>query len=273
MCSSDLEAWTATNSRSSSSAERPAIVWSGEGGSVALGHVHLSEKIVELMRAGRIDELIEEHFDRESSRVSPKIFRPELAQKIVASVSDDIKDELSNFRCQDPARAFYFHLLLNDQHRKLVGHFENIDLHRLEFQLPFFDSSFLELIVSIPLDICLMHRLYVKWLSLFPKAVTEVPWQVYPGHEPCPVPVPDGLDYQWAANYQSAEHKARKRRVMKQAGEILRTGEFPGEVLNKNNLRLAALVHATGLRDYQYLIGPAHTYHTYWQKCGGKWVF
>jgi hypothetical protein len=102
--------------------------------------------------------------------------------------------------------------------------------------------------------------------------VTSVPWQVYPGHQSCPVPVPDGLDYQWADKYQSAEHAARKRRVMKQASELLRSAEFPREILNKNNLRLASWLHATGLRDYQYLIGPAHTYNTYWQKCGGKYV-
>ncbi len=266
------EAWSALNSRNDSPAERPAIVWSGEGGSVALGHVHLTEEIVGLMRAGRIDEVIDEHLRRESAHVSPKIFRTELSEKVVRSIKEGIKEELSNFNCHDPARNFYLHLLLNDQHRKLVGHFENIDLHRLEFQLPFFDSSFLALIASIPLDLCLRHKFYVKWLSLFPPAVTAVPWQVYPGHQSCPVPVSDGLDYQWAAKYQSAEHSARKRRVIRQASELLNAADFPKELLNRRNLRLASLIHATGLRDYQYLIGPAWTYHSYWQKCGGRYV-
>ncbi len=259
-------------SRGLSPAERPAIVWSGEGGSVALGHVHLTEKIVGLMRAKRIDEVIDEHLRRESANVSPRIFRTELSADLIGSLNEGIKEELSNFNCNDPARNFYFHLLLNDQHRKLAGHFENIDLHRLEFQLPFFDSSFLALIASIPIDLCLRHKLYVKWLSHFPPAVIAIPWQVYPGHQPCPVPVPDGFDYQWADKYQSAEHSAQKRRVMKQASEMLSAADFPKEILNRANLRLARLVHATGLRNYQYMIGPAHTYHVYWQKCGGKYV-
>ncbi len=266
------DVWSASNARSSSPAERPSIVWSGEGGSVALGHVHIAEKIVELMRSDKIDEVIDEHLSRESAQVSPRIFQTTVSGHLIGSVNEEIKKELRNFNCNDPARNFYLHLLLNDQHRKLTGHFESIDLHRLEFQLPFFDSSFLELIVSMPIEMCLRHKLYVKWLSLFSLAVTAIPWQVYPGHQPCPVPVPDGLDYQWAANYQTAEHAARKRRVMQQASELLGSKSFPSEILNKNNLRLASWVHATGLRDYQYLIGPAHTYHTYWQKCGGKFV-
>lgn len=266
------DVWRATNSNSSSPAERPAIVWSGEGGSVALGHVHLTEKIVDLMRKGRIDEAINEYLTRESAQVSRRLFRGEIAEQLSRSINNDIREELEYFNCHDPARNFYLYLLLNDQHRKLANHFENIDRHRLEFQLPFFDSSFVALIASIPIDICLGHKLYIKWLSLFQPAVTKVPWQAYPGHEPCSVPVPDGLDYQWANKYQSSEHAARKRRVMDLASELLRSTDFPKEILSKRNLRFASLMHASRLRDYQYLIGPAHTYLHYYEKCGGRYV-
>jgi len=124
----------------------------------------------------------------------------------------------------------------------------------------------------MPVDICLRHRLYVKWLSHFPPAVTSVPWQIYPGHEPCPVPVPAGLDYQWSDDYQIAERAARKRQVTEQAKELFREPYFPEEVLNRRDLRLAAVVHSTGLRDYGYLIGPARTYHLYSQKYEGRYV-
>jgi asparagine synthase (glutamine-hydrolysing) len=252
--------------------EHPNIVWSGEGGSVALGHVHLSETMVAAMRAGRIDETIDEYLERESAQVSPKLFNAKVSQSLSQAGKKGIVEELNNLHCKDAARNFYLHLLVNDQHRKLANHFENIDLHRLEFQLPFFDSSFLEFIFSIPIENCLKHQLCVKWLSLFSPAVTSVPWQVYPGHEPCPVSVPEGLSYQWSNKYQSAEHAARKRLVMGKASELLHSSDFPKAILNKRNLRVAAMIHATGLRDYQYLIGPAHAYHSYWQKCSGKYV-
>ncbi len=250
-------------------AERPNIVWSGEGGSVALGHVHLTEEMAEMLRRGETDSAIEEHLRREFAQVSPKLFRPDIATKMSTIIHQGIREELARFGCKDAARSFYLHLLLNDQHRKLGKHFENIDLHRLEFHMPFFDSSFIAAILSVPLDICLRHRLYVKLLALFPPYVTSVPWQVYPGHEPCPVPVPEGLSYQWANSYQTAESVARKRIVMEQAATLFGKGAFPDAILNKRNLRLARWAHATGLRDYGYLIGPASVFFEYWNICGG----
>jgi len=262
------DVWAAKQERGAKT-ERPNIVWSGEGGSVALGHVHLTEEMADMLRQGNVDAAIEEHLRREFAQVSPKLFRPNIAAKMSTIIHQGIREELTKFACKDAARSFYLHLLVNDQHRKLGKHFENIDLHRLEFQLPFFDSSFIAAILSVPLDICLRHRLYVKLLALFPAYVTSVPWQVYPGHEPCPVPVPDGLSYQWADSYQTAERAARKRIVMEQAATLFGKGAFPDAILNKRNLRLARWVHATGLRDYGYLIGPASVFFEYWNTCGG----
>jgi asparagine synthase (glutamine-hydrolysing) len=76
------EVWAAVNKETASPAERPNIVWSGEGGSVALGHVHLTEKMVELMRVGEIDAVIDEYLARESARVSPRLFSKEIAAKM-----------------------------------------------------------------------------------------------------------------------------------------------------------------------------------------------
>jgi hypothetical protein len=252
-------------------AERPNIVWSGEGGSVALGHVHMSEQIVAWMRAGKIDAAIDEYLRREFAQVSPRIFKNGFGPRLSRITNEGIRKEIARFKCTDAARNFYFFLLLNDQHRKLAKHFENIDIHRLEFQLPFFDSAFLERIASIPIDACLRHKLYVQWLSFFPKAVSSVPWQTYPGHEPCPIAMPDGLDYQWSKQYQTAERAARRKLVLAQAKELFNGGRFPAKLLDRRSLRLAAWAHDTGLRDYAYLIGPAHTFYSYAEKCEGRY--
>jgi len=161
----------------------------------------------------------------------------------------------------------------NDQRRKLISHFENIDLHRLEFQLPFFDGRFLESVIATPLDLCLRHKFYVKWLSRFIPEVTAVPWQAYPGHEPCPLETPVGLAYQWNERYQANENAPKKRWAMRQAFELLGSVDFPSRILSKRNLRLAALIHLTGWRDYQYAIEAAQTYHIYAKKCGGEFTF
>jgi hypothetical protein len=161
----------------------------------------------------------------------------------------------------------------NDQRRKLAHHFENIDLHRLEFQLPFFDAKFLEAVIATPLDSCLGHQFYMKWLSLFPSAVTTVPWQSYPGHAPCPLASPINLAYQWNGNHQAVENNAQRLAVVRQAAELLAASDFPRSILNKRNLRLAAWIHSKGWRDYQYAIETAQTYHTYAKKCGSRFSF
>ena len=253
--------------------ERPQVVWSGEGGSVLLGMVHISETILELMRSGNIDGAIEEFLQRENIHVPPKLFRSQILENINLVIKQGIREELDQLHADDAGRNFYLFLMHNDQRRKLMNHFENIDLHRLEFQLPFFDGQFLESVIATSLDPCLRHKFYVKWLSRFIPEVTAVAWQAYPGHEPCPLETPIGLAYQWNESYQANENASKKRRAMRQALELLGSVDFPNQILSKRNLRLAALIHLTGWRDYQYAIEAAETYHIYAKKCGGEFTF
>ncbi len=266
------KAWSASGNRHEFPPERPHLVWSGEGGSVLLGHVHISEEIVKLMRAGKIDDAIEEYLRREQAYVPAKLFKPQIVEVLRDTIKQGIREELNDLRTDDPGRAFYLFLMQNDQRRKLARHFENIDQHRLEFQLPFFDSAFLSSVIATPIDLCLRHRLYVKWLSHFPAAVTAVPWQSYPTHEPCPIAVPAKLSRQWDETYQAEERAAQKRALLTRASELLSAPDFPREILNKRNLRLAAWMHSLGLRDLEYAIEAAQTYYAYWRKCGGEFA-
>jgi hypothetical protein len=253
-------------------AERPRLVWSGEGGSVLLGHVHLNESIVELMRANKSDRAIEAYVRREQIDVPLKLFRPQILESVRDVVVQGIRDELDELQAEDAGRNFYLFLMRNDQRRKLTSHFENIDLHRLEFQLPFFDGSFLASVIATPLDWCLRHKFYHKWLSHFPTPVAAVPWQAYPHHEPCPLPIATELAYQWDDTYQAEEDLSRKQNVIEQASELLRAVDFPNHILNKRKLRLATWMHSRGWRDYRYAIEAAQTYHLYAKKCGGEFT-
>src|SRR6185369_7613967 len=179
------------------SVDRPHLVWSGEGGSMLLGHIHLSSALIEFMRAGKIDRAIDEFVQMEQIDVPFKLLRPQVLASVRDVIKQGIHEELDRLHAEEAGRNFYIFLAQNDQRRKLMVHFENIDLHRLEFQLPFFDGEFLASVIATPLDWCLKHRFYNKWLSLLPGAVTLVPWQSYPDHEPCPLPLPAELSYQW----------------------------------------------------------------------------
>lgn len=262
------EAWAASEFRSKWPPERHNLVWSGDGGSVGFGHVYASRAIVELMRAGRVDDAIEQFILQQRAHVPQKLFRADFSEALSKKNQIGIREELTDIHSDDPGRSFHIFLLLNDQRRHLVGHFENIDLHRLEFQLPFYDSDFLASIVSIPIDLCLGHRFYLKWLKYLSPTVSQIPWQAYPGHEPCPLPIPPELSYQW----ESQQHKSRKRELLNQAAQMLTADDFPRKILNKRYLRIATLVYKAGLRDYAYVIQAANTYNKYWGLCGGNFV-
>jgi hypothetical protein len=253
-------------------AERPQIAWSGESGSGLLGGVGLPESIVALMRAGQVDSAIAEYLRIGQRSIPLKLFRPEILESVRAVIKQGISEALNHLHSEDAGRNFYLFLMHTDQRRNMMRHFENIDLHRLEFQLPFFDAGFLTSVIATPLDWLMKHRFYIKWLSLLPTAVTAVPWQAYPGHEPCPLPIPAELAYQWDDSYRAEEDTAQKQRVIAQASELLRSVDFPDQILNRRKLRLAKWIHSRGWRDYRYAIEAAQTYHLYARKCGGEFV-
>ena len=266
------EGWRASPHRARWPAERPALAWSGDGGSVGLGHVYMTRAMVDHLRAGERDAAIAALMRGMGGLVPHKLLRAPSAEALTAAVHQAASDELGRLRCEDPGRSLHVFLLLNDQRRHLAEHFETIDLHRTEFQLPFFDSAFLESVLASPVDDCLGHGFYMKWLALFPPIVTSVPWQAYPGHAPCPLPAPEGLVYQWDQAQLRAVRNARKRELLGQAREMLRADSFPHRVLRRSYLRLAVWAYRLGLRDCAYLIETAQAYHRYWTRSGGAYA-
>ena len=248
---------------------RGRIVWSGDGGSVGLGHVYVYEPVVALLREGRAGEAVEEFLNIHQAAVPRRILHPSVSGALDGVLRAGVREELEDLRCEDGGRALYLFLMHNDQRRHLARHFEDIDLHRLEFHLPFYDGDFIASVVRAPVGLCLRHKFYMKWLEHFPAVVRSVPWQSYAGHEPCPLPIPPDLGTQWDF---AARLAARKRQLLGQAAVMLKASDFPDELLKRHRLSLATWVYRAGLRDYGYLIQAAQTYHKYSAICGGRHV-
>lgn len=246
------------------------LVWSGEGGSVALGHVHMHPKMVELMRAGDVDGAIDEFLAREDLRLPMKLFTPAAARQAAGLVREGIRDELDRLVASEPARRFHLFLLLNDQRRKLTRHFETIGRHRVELQLPFFDSAFLAVVLSVPVDACLGHRFYSQWLACFDRRVGEVPWQAYPDHAACPLPLPETLAYQWNPEYQQRERATQQKILLRRVWRALGSSDFPRSMLSRPRILGAAALHVTGLRDYGYALDAAAECHEQAKTSGGR---
>jgi hypothetical protein len=226
---------------------------------------------VDLMRSGKKEAAVKYFIEREKAFVPQKLLKREVGHTLLQAIQDGILEELDDIHCGDPGRSFHIFLMLNDQRRHLANHFENTDLHRLEFQLPFYDSEFVRSIVAVPIDLCLRHLFYVKLLQYLPPIVTKIPWKSYPGHEPCPLTVSEELRSQLQQPIHG-NSGSRKQRILEKAFRILRAADFAGEILDRHCLQLAVLIHRTGFRDYTHVIEAASTYQKYWSLSGGKYV-
>ena len=252
--------------------ERPQLAWSGDGGSVPLGHVYLTSAMVDHLRGGRPDAAIDLYLQQQQAFVSRHLLQPAVGRSLGSLLHQGVLEEMADLHCEDDGRGLYLFLLHNDQARHLATHFEEIDRHRVELQLPFYDGEFLQAVVETQIDWGLYHRLYLDWLRLMPPQITSVPWQAYPGHLPCPLPLPPGVKYQWDPTTDRAVKRSRKRPLLSRARQILTAASFPRELLRRQRLRLATWLYHTGLRDYGYVIQQAGLFYRYWDRCGGRWV-
>ncbi len=258
---------THTSWLSETTAERevthPRLLWSGDGGSCAIGHIYLNEEIVALMRQGRIAEAVEAYLRYNNAGLPRRLFVRARWDHVRGLPHAGILEELSRFTSFDEGRRFHLFLMVNGQRRLLARHYEDLDLRRFELVTPFFDSEFLQVILSSRIDGFLRHRFYTRWLKEFPPDTSATPWQAYPGHTPCPVPVPEGLRGQWESWYGKEENQALLRQTLAIFEKDLSDPRFPEWLLNKKILRLAGWLTRLGLRDYSHLFKTAHIFTRY----------
>lgn len=257
------DAWAAAAEKASIRPEHPRLVWSGDGGSVTLGRVYISDSIVRLLREGQTRRAIQAYLTQQGAAAPSGILTASAAAELRMTVEDGVIRELERYPHPDPAMSFLLFLMLNDQRRHLAKHFEDVDLHRVEYQLPFFDAEFLEATLTIPFDWAMGHSFYNEWLHHFQPATHEVPWQAYPGHAPCPVPRPAGLSYQWDSGTLGRVSARTRLGDFRKSLQTILSGELPSGIVSRPRLLAASIIHALGLRDYRYLIRAADTYHQY----------
>lgn len=251
--------------------EHPNLAWTGEGGSVGLGHVYLSPDIVDALYRGDWDDAIEIFLQQQKKGILTRILNPEVAARFHGHLRSRLRSELDAIHYPDPVRVFYIFLNLNGPHHHLKRHFETIDQHRLEFQLPFYDCEFLEHMTAVAARPCLYHQFYVKWLSFFDPAVLDVPWQAYPGHVPSPVPIPENLPDQWTAPPSPSHERAARNDLLQRSAAMLSANDFPSPLLDKSQLRLIWWATKLRLGDYSYALRAALTYYQYWHITNGNY--
>lgn len=266
-----VEKWLQSEAVLKNPPHRPHAIWSGDGGSVGIGHVYLNAAAVNEIRNGRVDSGVKEFLNYNNWNLPTRLFSRNFASQIATIPSQGIIEELSRFECQDPGRSLHLFLLANDQRRHNTSHFENIDLDRTEFLMPFFDSDFLECVLSAEVDTCLRHSFYMDWLKNFPALTLSVPWQVYPNHQPCPLPHPTALAYQWNSDeVNNSIPRETRSNAIKSLRNVIRAKSIPFFIIDRTYLLAASLATAVGIRDFSYAVRVANVFSSYWEICDGN---
>lgn len=238
-------------------AESGFCMWSGDGGSVGMGHVYLTEAMVEAARRddrGALLQSINPHVGRFVRRT----LRSGFVERFRSHASAALEHEIARCTPPEKGRLPFLFYLLNDQHRHLFGHYEDIDRSRIELLTPFYDMDFLAEIVAMPIDLFLGHKLYNRWMNHFPAYVHGLPWQAYPGHEPCPHPLPAGAITQWDGDiYRTA---AVDRTMSLLVRQIKRNAPQPvWSYLSRTALTGFDWAARLGFRRYNYEVQFART--------------
>lgn len=228
-------------------------MWSGNGGSLGLGHTKMTREATALMNAGDIAGAAKHFINKTKFHLSGKLLPGPMAQWAEGLPFDSLMAELAQIHCAEPARALYVFRMEHDQRRLLAFHLEQIDLVSFEFIEPLFDPEVLRIVCRLPMAFCLYHHMYHEWLKRFPPEILTVAWQVYPGHEACPVPMPPGAFDQWKPPQRhSALHVARNavRGALEYVAHLRR---YRG-VLRTDRVLAAYALQGLRIRDTSHLL-------------------
>lgn len=266
------ERWGASPHRATHPVERPGTAWSGDGGSVGYGFVSVYPNVLALLRRGRRDEAAEVYCRERELAVPLRLFRRRVASELRDVLRIGVREAFDEARSDgEPGRDLWFFRLQHGQRRHLALHFEDMDLHRLELQLPFHDADFIAAVAAAPTDYGVGHRLYNAALPLFPSVVSAVPWQTYPGHEPCPIPMPPDAIDQWGERQKDIARRERRAGILREAAHLLGSASFPAPLIKRARVGTAGIVHWLGGGDYAYVMDIASNLSALWRVSEGRW--
>lgn len=248
-----MDAKTALEHREATNVDRPQLIWSGDGGSVGLGHVYMDERMLDFGESGDTDAAIRYFLEFNRINLPRGVLSKQARRQLPELLHRNVRSEVDRYPVPDFGRRIYLFLLFNDQRRHLFKHFETIDQHGLELLTPFYDARLLKAIAATPSRWGILHRLYARFFEHLPAFALQSPWQTYPGHMPCPLPSDQRASYQWSRSMNSKKDNWWKRVLSSK--RMLRALKYDTQpsTFSGSRIRAAALLHAVGARDYWHL--------------------
>ncbi len=248
------------------SVERPRLVWHGFDGSFAVGYVHIYPEVVELLRAGRCEDAFFLYLKRRGAAVWVRGLRAPYDAVARDAMLATMNEAYAQIAGEDPGRRFYILHLVHECRGLLQSLYENADLRRMEFHMPLVDPELLRIVLSAPVDEVMGHKFYMRMLAHAPATLLSVPWQTYPGHEPCPLPRGDLVD-QWA---HSPAWERVHRTVAAQRLARIRCSPFPKTIVKRRRFWEARLSHFLRRGNYDFAFRDVELLQQYLARTGGR---
>jgi asparagine synthase (glutamine-hydrolysing) len=230
-------------------ADRPLAFWNGHGGN-CLGHVYIDEAKIALAAPEMSTANLLRLFPT-LQRIASRAVAPSNRRTMLDAARAGAQGELARLADAPPERRLWLFQMRNSRPRHQRFAIEALARSRVEPLTPLFDLEVLRIIVATPISWCLRHALYNAFLAGFRLPAASVPWQSYPGHEPCPLPLPTGIRSQW-------EIKDDTGPVMAAVVERLAPQTPPAALAMLDPLRLRAALVASRLGLNAHHIRPAH---------------
>lgn len=225
---------------------RPNLIWSGDGGSVGLGCVYITERSHSQASSG---DLVGAMATTQPPIAHLGSLYRSLRIQMEPMIHEALRAEAKILESIDPAKALYLFLMRNDQRRHLYRHFDCILDGEIDFHLPFYDAEFIAAVLRQPITDYLFHKGYMRLLeSCMPEALSA-PFQAYPGHIPSPIPVPKNLSYQWKG--RDAAPSARRAGVRAYA-QCLRSYSKVADIVPIWSLATGLIMQLLTKDDYSY---------------------
>ena len=138
--------------------------------------------------------------------------------------------------------------------------------------MAFYEWDLIEAVAATPVDYGVGHRLYNEALRFFPASINSVAWQTYPGHEPCPIPLPVQAVDQWSDEQKDNVRRERRDQIVGEMARLIWSRSFPRSVLDRRYLLAATLAHWLGVGDYSYAVDYAKALTQMWAVASGRWT-
>lgn len=253
--------WQATNPTIKPSADYTPTIATGFGGEGLLAPTNITAQILTLLRSGAVDKAFETYLRQFCHGIPRRLLRARWRDRLPALLRTSMRAELARCAATDAGQQFYLFLLQNELRGHVAHHFEDLDLRRIEWSLPFFDTEVVRTALRIPIDALMQHRFYYRWLETFGPAVSQVAWQAYPSSLPCPIAAPPGLRNQWAEGWfnRQQEHE-QERELCRRVEDHLDNPRFPEALVDRRVVWLACLLTRLGLRRYAYYLRATDTF-------------